>query len=71
MKTYNVEITETLQMTVKIEAESALEAEETVQKEYKNEDYILGAEHFVGVSFRTRAAGRENGSPTKRRGQDR
>ena len=54
MKTYQVKIKETLCMTVDIEAESKQQAEEMVQKAYNNEEYILDAEHFVGVEFAVR-----------------
>jgi hypothetical protein len=54
MKTYQVEIRETLCMTVEIEAENAQQAEAKVQEAYSNEEYILDAEHFVGVEFAVR-----------------
>jgi hypothetical protein len=51
MKTYDVEIKETLRMTVEIKAENAEQAKATVQEAYNNQDYILDAEHFAGVDF--------------------
>lgn len=54
MKTYQVEITETLCMTIEIEAENAQQAEAIVQEAYNNEEYILDAEHFSGVEFAAR-----------------
>lgn len=54
MKTYQVEIKETLCMTVEIEAENEQEAEEIVRQAYKNEEYILDSEHFAGVEFTTK-----------------
>ena len=54
MKTYQVEIKETLCMTVEIEAENAQQAEAMVQEAYNNEEYILEAEHFAGVEFSAR-----------------
>jgi hypothetical protein len=54
MKTYQVEIKETLFMTVEIEAENAQQAEAMVQEAYSNEEYILDAEHFAGVEFAAR-----------------
>lgn len=54
MKTYQVEIRETLCMTVEIEAENAQQAEAMVQEAYNNEEYILDAEHFTGVEFAVR-----------------
>jgi hypothetical protein len=53
MKTYDVEIKETLRMTVKIEAENAAHAKAIVQEAYSKQEYILDAEHFVGVDFNT------------------
>lgn len=54
MKTFQVEIKETLCMTVEIAAENAQQAEAIVWEAYINEDYILDAEHFVGVEFTAR-----------------
>ncbi|MDK2801458.1 MAG: hypothetical protein PWR12_1937 [Eubacteriaceae bacterium] len=54
MKTYQVEIKETLCMTVEIEAENAQQAEAMVREAYSNEEYILDAEHFTGVEFAMR-----------------
>lgn len=54
MKTYQVEIKETLYMTVEIQAENAHHAEELVQQAYNNQEYILDAEHFTGVEFTSR-----------------
>jgi hypothetical protein len=51
MKTYQVEIKETFCMTVEIEAENELQAEEKVRQAYRNEEYILDSEHFAGVEF--------------------
>jgi len=51
MKTYQVEIRETLCMIVEIEAENAQQAEAMVRQAYSNEEYILDAEHFTGVEF--------------------
>ena len=51
MKEYQVQIKETLAITVTVEAESAAQAKEIVEKQYDNSDYILDAEHFQGVTF--------------------
>jgi len=51
MKTYQVEIKETLCMTVEIEAKNVQQAEEKVRQVYSNEEYILDPEHFAGVEF--------------------
>lgn len=51
MKEYKVRITETLQMDVYIEAETEEQAIEQAKKNYKNQDYILDAQHFKCVDF--------------------
>ncbi len=48
MKTYEVTITETLQKTVEVEANSRLEAEALVESRWNNSD------SFVGVDFSAR-----------------
>lgn len=53
MKEYEVEITETLQMTVTVEAGSAAEAERLVKAAYDNSEYILDADHYKGADIRT------------------
>lgn len=54
MKTYDVTITETLQMTVPIEAESLAEAEQTAEENWNNSQYILDADHFAGADFKAK-----------------
>jgi len=56
MKEYDVEITETLQRTVKIKANTQAEAEEMVSDAWNNEKYVLGAEDFVSADFKAVAA---------------
>ena len=51
MKTYQVEIKETLCMAIDIEAENAQQAESMVRDAYSHEEYILDSEHFAGVEF--------------------
>ena len=51
MKIYQVEIKETLCLTVEIQAQNAHQAEEMVRQAYNNKEYILDAEHFTGVEF--------------------
>ncbi len=51
MKTYQVTITETLQKTVEVEANSKEKAEELVERKWNDSEYILDAEAFVGVDF--------------------
>lgn len=48
MKTYEVTITETLQKTVEVEANSHQEAERLVEKNWNDSEYILDADSFVG-----------------------
>lgn len=61
MKTYDVTITETLQMTVPIEAESLAEAEQTAEENWNNSQYILDADHFVGADFKAKERVRDKG----------
>ena len=51
MKTYKVEIKETLSLTVEVEAENIRQAEDMVRESYDKADYILDAEHFTGVEI--------------------
>ena len=55
MKTYAVTITETLQKTVEIEANSKAEAEAMVEARWNDSEYILDADSFVGVDFSARS----------------
>jgi len=50
-KEYKVLITETLQKTVIVEAESEQEAHRRVSDAWKNAEYILDADSFQGVEF--------------------
>lgn len=51
MKTYTVEITETLQKQIKVKANSESEAIDIVQEQYDNEDIVLYSEDFVDVNI--------------------
>jgi len=51
MKEYDVRIRETLEMTVTVEAENALQAQKIVERNYKNSEYVLDADHYKGVVF--------------------
>ena len=51
MKTYSVEITETLQRTIQVEANSSEDAEDIVNEQWYKSEQILDAEDFKGVSF--------------------
>ena len=53
MKKFDVEITETLQRTVTVEATSQEEAERMVERSWRDGDYILTDEDYVGVDFKT------------------
>ena len=50
-KVYNVTITETLELTVAVEAGDQQQAEQIVSDGWRNSNYILGAENFVDVQF--------------------
>ncbi len=56
MKEYKVTITETLQKTVSIEAESREEAERLIEDMWKNSEIILDSDDFYDVSY---AVGKE------------
>jgi hypothetical protein len=51
MKTYKVQITETLQKVLLIEAHSQDAAQDIVGERWNNGDEILDADDFVGVKF--------------------
>ena len=51
MKEYDVRIKETLAMTVTVEAKNAEHAREIAERNWKNQHYILDADHFQGVTF--------------------
>lgn len=53
MKEFDVKITETLEKVVTVQAESQQEAEQKVSDAWKESEYILGAEDFVGAEFTT------------------
>ena len=61
MKEYDVTITETLEMTVTVEAESREEARQKVADNWKNGEYILDAECFKDVEFYPRGRSRDRG----------
>lgn len=47
MNKYSVEITETLQKTIEVEAENATEAYKKVNAMYRDEDIVLDSEDFI------------------------
>ena len=53
MKKFDVEITETLQRTVSVEAASPEEAERLVTEAWNNDDYVLDSKDFIDVDFKT------------------
>lgn len=55
MKEYEVTITETLSMTVAVEAENEQQARQIASDRWKESEYILDADHFKGVEFTARA----------------
>ena len=50
-QTFAVTITETLQLTVEVEAKDKQEAEQLVSDKWHNSEYILDADNFIGVEF--------------------
>lgn len=55
MKTCKVEITEILQKTIEVQAQSREEAEAIVEEQWHNSEHILDAENFVAVEFKALA----------------
>lgn len=53
MKVYDITITETLEKKVFVKAASAEEAEEKVRQGYYNSEYVLDADNFTQVEFKT------------------
>jgi hypothetical protein len=51
MKTYSVTITETLQKTVEVEANSREQAEGMVHVQWDNSEHVLDSDNFKAVSF--------------------
>lgn len=53
MKKFDVEITETLQRRVSVEAASQEDAERMVTQAWNNQDYVLDSGDFTSVDFKT------------------
>ena len=53
MKEFDINITETLEKKVTVEAETRADAEEKVRQSYYNSEIILDSENFTGVDFKT------------------
>lgn len=51
-KTYKIEIEETSQRVVEIQANSLDEAIDIAQNRYSNQEYILDSDDYKGVEFR-------------------
>lgn len=54
MAKYDVTITETLRMTVEVDAENRFDAEQMVSDNWRNSGYVLDEGHLQGVSFEAR-----------------
>lgn len=50
-KVYQIEIEETLQKVVKIKADSVEDAISIARERYRNEEYILNEDNFMGAEF--------------------
>ncbi len=59
MKLYKVVITEKLQMTVEVEADSRMEAEKIASDQWLSGEHVLDAECFKDVNFRAALPERE------------
>ncbi len=64
MREYDITITETLEKTVSVTAASKEDAEEKVRQGYFNSEYVLDADNFTAVNFRS-DDGREVTRPDK------
>ena len=66
MKSFDIEITETLQRTVSVAAVSRVEAEQMVDDGWHNGDYVLDSEDFIDVDFKTVGEGEKEMSKSKK-----
>ncbi len=55
MKEFDITITETLEKTVTVSAETKDQAEKAVKQGYYDSEYVLDAENFTGVDFAVQA----------------
>ncbi|MBR2287097.1 MAG: DpnD/PcfM family protein [Clostridia bacterium] len=55
-KSFEVNIKETLETQVTVQAESREEAERIVEQRWKFGEYVLDADHFTGVEFNAKKA---------------
>ena len=51
MKTFDVEIKETLARTITVEAEDEIDARSLVEEMYRGEEIVLDSDDFVEVEF--------------------
>lgn len=51
MKSYEIEIIETLHMTVSVDANDEECAKEAIESRWKSGEYVLDASHFRNVEF--------------------
>lgn len=49
---FKVTITETLKLTVEVEAKDRHEAEQMISDNWRNSEYVLDADNFAGVKFK-------------------
>ena len=53
MKKFTIEITETLQRQIEIEAETCLDAERIAKQMYRNEEIVLNENDYIDTEIRT------------------
>lgn len=51
MKKYLIEITETLQKQIEVQANSREEAEQKIREQYRNEEIVLDDTNYVDTEF--------------------
>jgi len=68
LRDFEVTITETLKMTVTVAAKDQHEAEQIVSDNWRNSEYILDADNFIGVEFEAKRPERELSLSGKKRG---
>jgi hypothetical protein len=70
LREFEVTVIETLKMTVSVEAKDRNEAEQIVSDNWRNSEYILDADNFVGVEFVAAPAKPELARGSKRKGEN-
>ena len=61
MNHYDVTIPETLEVNMKVTANSREEAEQFAREQWKHGEVILDASHFTGVEFHAKRYSRDRG----------